>query len=291
MKKIILTPNPYRDKNFETVREAVAVLKEAGMDPRICLPFEVDRSYELPKDLRFSRLDKELPTAAAVVCFGGDGTILHMAKAATRHGVPILGANIGTMGFMAELESTELSLLSRLAEDNYTLDKRMMLDVTVHRGRDIIFHEIGLNDAVITKGAIARVVHLTVKCDGVEAIECSGDGVIVATPTGSTAYSLSAGGPIVEPEAQNILITPICPHDMLSRCIVASQNRIVTVSMALNPHKNAYLSVDGGRAQKLNMGDVVTVKRSNLTTKLIRLKDRSFYDVVNAKFKNGGNGL
>ena len=289
MKKIILTPNPYRDKNFETVREAVAVLKDAGMDPRICLPFEVDRSYELPKDLRFSRLDKELPTASAVVCFGGDGTILHMAKAATRHGVPILGANIGTMGFMAELESAELSLLSRLAEDNYTLDKRMMLDVTVHRGRDIIFHEIGLNDAVITKGAIARVVHLDVKCDGVEAMECSGDGVIIATPTGSTAYSLSAGGPIVEPEAQNILITPICPHDMLSRCIVASQNRVITVGMSLNPHKNAYLSVDGGRAQKLNMGDVVTIKKSNLTTKLIRLKDRSFYDVVNVKFKNGGN--
>ena len=286
MKKIILTPNPYRDKHFQTVREAEAVLKNAGMDPKICLPFEVDRSYELPKDLKFHRLDKELPGAAAVVCFGGDGTILHMAKAATRHGVPILGINIGTMGFMAELESTELDLLAKLADDNYNIDRRMMLDVTVHRGRDIIFHDIGLNDAVITKGAIARVINLTVKCDGVEAMECSGDGLIVATPTGSTAYSLSAGGPIVEPEAQNLLITPICPHDMLSRCIVASQNRILTVNIALNPHKNAYVSVDGGRAQKLSMGDVVTVKRSNLTTRLIRLKDRSFYDVVNAKFKN-----
>jgi len=291
MKKIILTPNPYRDKNFATVREAITVLKQAGMDPRICLPFDVDRSYELPKDLYFSRLERELPSASAVVCFGGDGTILHMAKAATRHGVPILGVNIGTMGFMAELENSELALLARLADDHYALDKRMMLDVTVHRGRDIIFHEIGLNDAVITKGAIARIVHLSVKCDGVEAMECSGDGVIIATPTGSTAYSLSAGGPIVEPEAQNILITPICSHDMLSRCIVASQDRVVTVGIALNPHKNAYLSVDGGRAQKLNMGDVVTVKKSNLTTKLIRLKDRSFYDVVNAKFKNGGSTL
>jgi NAD+ kinase len=163
----------------------------------------------------------------------------------------------------------------------------MMLDVTVHRGRDIIFHDIGLNDAVITKGAIARVVHLKVKCDGVAAMESSGDGVIVATPTGSTAYSLSAGGPIVEPEAQNILITPICPHDMVSRCIVASHNRVVTVEMVMNPHKNAYLSVDGGRAQKLNMGDVVTIRKSNLYTRLIRLKDRSFYDVVNAKFQKG----
>lgn len=286
MKRIILTPNPYRDKDFRTVREAVTVLKEAGMDPKVCLPFEVDRTYDLPKDIRLSRLDRELPGASAVVCFGGDGTILHMAKAATRHGVPLLGINIGTMGFMAELESSEIPLLSRLAEDTYTLDKRMMLDVTVLRGRDIIFHDIGLNDAVITKGAIARVVHLNVKCDGVEAMECSGDGVIIATPTGSTAYSLSAGGPIVEPEAQSILITPICPHDMLSRCIVANHNRVITVGMALNPHKNAYLSVDGGRAQKLNMGDVVTVRKSNLSTKLIRLKGRSFYDVVNTKFNN-----
>ena len=285
MKKIILTPNPYRDKQFQTVRSAVEILRQAGMEPKVCLPFEVDRSYELPKDIRFARLDKELPGASAVVCFGGDGTILHMAKSATRHGVPILGVNIGTMGFMAELESSELQLLAKLAEDRYVLDQRMMLDVTVHRGRDIIFHDIGLNDAVITKGAIARVVHLNVMCDGIAAMECSGDGVIIATPTGSTAYSLSAGGPIVEPEAQNILITPICPHDMLSRCIVASHNRVITVGMTLNPHKNAYLSVDGGRAQKLSMGDVVTVRKSNLTTKLVRLKERSFYDVVNTKFK------
>lgn len=286
MKKIILTPNPYRDKDFQTVREAANILRNAGMEPKICLPFEVDRSFQLPRDLRLHRLDRELPGAAGVVCFGGDGTILHMAKAATRHGVPILGVNIGTMGFMAELESTELHMLERLANNEYTLDKRMMLDVTVHRDRDIIFHDIGLNDAVITKGAIARVVHLGVKCDGVAAMECSGDGVIIATPTGSTAYSLSAGGPIVEPEAQNMLITPICSHDMLSRCIVASQNRVVTVELVKNPNRNAYLSVDGGKAQRLNIGDVATIRRSNLVTRLIRLKDRSFYDVVSMKFKN-----
>ncbi len=286
MKKVILTPNPYRDRNFQTVREAMAVLHSAGVETRICLPFEVDRSYELPRDLRFSRLDKELPGAAAVICFGGDGTILHMAKAATRQGIPILGVNIGTMGFMAELENSELSLLSRLAQDDYTIDNRMMLDVTVHRGRDIIFHDVGLNDVAITKGAIARIVHLGVKCDGVQVMECSGDGVIVATPTGSTAYSLSAGGPIVEPEARNILITPICSHDVGSRCLVTSENRVITVGVVKNAHRNAYLSVDGGKAQRLNMGDVATIRKSNLVTKLIRLKDRSFYDVVNMKFKN-----
>ena len=198
MKNVILTPNPYRDRNFQTVRSAIQILKDAGIQPKLCLPFEVDRNYELPKDLRFSRLDRELPNAELVICFGGDGTILHMAKAATRRGVPLLGVNIGTMGFMAELESTELEKLSMLATGEFTTDRRMMLDVTVQRNRDILFHDICLNDAVITKGVIARIVHLSVKCDGVQAMECGGDGVIVATPTGSTAYSLSAGGPIVE---------------------------------------------------------------------------------------------
>ncbi len=286
MKKVILTPNPYRDKGFETVREAYRILTQAGVDAKICLPFEVDKSFDLPKDLHFSRLDKELSTSELIICFGGDGTILHMAKTATRAGIPILGVNIGTMGFMAELESTELEQLKRIATDDYTLDSRMMLDVTVLRDRDIIFHDICLNDVVITKGAVARIVHLSIQCDGVEAMECNGDGVIVATPTGSTAYSLSAGGPIVEPEAHNILITPICSHDVTSRSMVASENRVITVGLTRNARRNAFLSVDGGKALRLNMGDVATIRASQLQTKLIRLKQRSFYDVLNLKFKN-----
>lgn len=286
MKKVILTPNPYRDKNFQTVRSAMAVLTESGVEVRVCLPFEVDRTYDLPKDIRFSRLDKELPSADMLICFGGDGTILHMAKTATRHNVPILGVNIGNLGFMAELESAELQELKRVATGDYAIDERMMLDVTVMRERDIIFHDICLNDVVITKGAVARIVHLAVECDGVRAMECGGDGMILATPTGSTAYSLSAGGPIVEPEAHSILITPICAHDVASRCIVASDRRVITVELTRNARRNAYLSVDGGKALRMNMGDIATVKKSNLATKLVRLKDRSFYDVVGMKFKD-----
>ena len=285
MKKVILTPNPYRDKDFQTVRQAMEVLSQVGIESKICLPFEVDRSFQLPKDLRFSRLDREIQNADAVICFGGDGTILYMAKHATRAGIPILGINIGTMGFMAELESGELDALKRLANDDYRVENRMMLDVSVYRGRDIIFHDIGLNDVVISKGAIARIVHLSVECDGVQALECSGDGVIVATPTGSTAYSLSAGGPIVEPEASSILLTPICAHDVVSRSIVTSDKRVITVGLTKNARRSAFLSVDGGKALKMNMGDVATIKRSNLQTRLIRLKDHSFFDVVNVKFR------
>ena len=287
MNKVILSPNPYRDKNFQTLRDALEVLQDAGIETRVCLPFEVDRTYDLPRDIRFSRMDRELPGASMVVCFGGDGTLLHMAKTATRHGIPVLGVNIGTMGFMAELESSELSQLSRIATGDYTIDNRMMLDVTVHRDRDIIFHDLCLNDVAITKGAVARIVHLSVKCDDVQAMECGGDGIIVATPTGSTAYSLSAGGPIVEPDAHSILVTPICAHDVASRCIVASDKRTISVTMTQNARRNAYLSVDGGKALRMNMGDVATIKKSNLCTQLVRLKDRSFFDVVNMKFKIG----
>lgn len=286
MKNLILTPNPYRDSNFKTVKAAAQILKNAGFNVKTCLPFDVDHSYELPRDIHFSRLDRELPNADMVICFGGDGTILHMAKAATRRGIPLLGVNIGTMGFMAELESTELDKLALLADGNYRLDSRMMLDVVVQRDRDIIFHDICLNDVVITKGGIARIVHLAVKCDGVQAMNFGGDGIILATPTGSTAYSLSAGGPIVEPEADNIILTPICAHDMINRCIVASGKRVITVTMTDSARRNAYLAVDGGKTIRLNVGDVATIRKSRLETKLVRLKDRSFYDVVNAKFRN-----
>ena len=285
MKNVLLTPNPYRDRNFSTVRAALQILREAGMRATVCLPFDVDRNFELPKDIRFSRMERELPNADVVVCFGGDGTILHTAKAATKRGIPILGVNIGTMGFMAELEASELHRLPQLASGDFTLDNRMMLDVTVQRDRDIIFHDICLNDVVVTKGAVARIVYLSVECDGVQAMTCGGDGVIVATPSGSTAYSLSAGGPIVEPDARNIIITPICAHDMVSRCVVASDRRVVTVRMVQNARRNAYLSVDGGKALRLNMGDVAIIRKSRLETKLVKLNERSFYDVVNAKFQ------
>lgn len=286
MKKVILTSNPYRDTGFKAVREAIRVLNDAGVETRLCLPFDVDRSFELPKDLRFHRIDREVAGVDALICLGGDGTILHMAKFATRHNIPILGVNIGTMGFIAELESSEVELLRRLASDEYTIDTRMMLDVTMLRDRDILYHDLCLNDVVVTKGTVARILNLSVSCDGVQAMECAGDGVIVATPTGSTAYSLSAGGPIVEPDARSILITPICAHDMSSRCMVASDKRVIRIGLTKNARRNALLSVDGGKAIKVNVEDVVTVKVSDKRTRFIRLKDRSFYDIVKMKFKS-----
>lgn len=291
LKRVVLTPNPYRDKGFQTVRASMDILKKSGIDVRLCLPFEIDRSFELPKDLRFSRLDRELSNTDLVICFGGDGTILHTAKAATRHGVPILGVNIGTMGFMAELESTELSELSRLATDDYAIESRMMLDVSVTHEVQTVFSDICLNDIAITKGAVARIITASVKCDGVQAMECGGDGVIISTPTGSTAYNLSAGGPIVEPGARNILITPICAHEVGSRCLVTSDQREITVELVRNARRNGFLSVDGGKTLRMSMGDIATIRKSAYETRMLRLKSHSFYDVVNTKFRSSKEAL
>lgn len=282
--KIVLTPNPYRDRNFKHVEQAVSILQDAGVETKVCLPFDVDKSFELPGDMSFYDLNREIKNADMLICFGGDGTILHASKIATRYHVPILGVNIGTMGFMAELEASELSLLKGLAEGNYSVEKRMMLHVTVTNDNKELFNEIALNDAAITKGAVARVIQMSVDCDGVEAIRCSGDGVIVCTPTGSTAYSMSAGGPIVEPSAKNIIITPICAHTFQAKGIVTSPWRTISVRLSKLGRRNAFLSVDGGRAFRLNPEDTVTIKKAEQETRLVRLKDTSFYEILNNKF-------
>ncbi len=281
--KAVLTPNPYRDRNFKLVEQAVSILKEAGVDTKICLPFDVDKGFELPRDIKFYDINREIKNADVLICFGGDGTILHSSKIATKNHVPILGVNVGTMGFMAELEAGELHLLSKLPEKAYTVENRMMLHVTVENEGKELFNEIALNDAAITKGAVARVIQVSVECDGVEASNFSGDGVIVSTPTGSTAYSMSAGGPIVEPSAQNIIITPICAHAVNTKGIVTSPYRTVSVRLGKLGRRNAFLSVDGGRAYRLNVGDVVTIKKAKEETCLLRLKQTSFYEILNNK--------
>lgn len=283
MKKVVMTPNPYRDRDFSCVLEAQRILSAAGVEAKICLAFEVDKSFALPQGVPLFDLQEELRTADALICFGGDGTILHTSKAAARCGIPILGVNIGTVGFMAELESGEMGLLSRLATDDYHIDERMTLYVRLlHEGR-VIYRDVALNDAVITKGAVARVIQPSVWLDGVKAMSFNGDGIIAATPTGSTAYSMSAGGPIVEPQADNIILTPICAHNLQPRSLIAAPERKVEIQIGRVNKRNAFLSVDGGRAMRVYGGDSVLIEAGNQKIKLIKLKETSFFDIVISK--------
>lgn len=283
--KIVLSSNPYRDKGLRVALEAKRVLEHAGAQTVMCLPFQPKKGdrLDLPRQMTLSLLDKELETADLLVCFGGDGTILHAARDATLHGVPILGVNMGSVGFMAELERSELPLLASLAHGIYTIEERMMLDVKVLRGNKLISQDTALNDAVISKGSMARVAEMEVLADRVKVSAITGDGVIIATPTGSTAYSMSAGGPIVEPTSKSIIVTPVCAHQLAARAMVLAPERVVTVQLPRGNRKYLYLSVDGGKAVRLTGGDRVDICQSQRTTQLVRLADRSFYQVINQK--------
>ena len=261
--KIVLSPNPYRDKGLKVAQEAQRILRRSGAETVMCYPFEVDqKAPEIPAHIKFQEAGEAFQNADLMVCFGGDGTILHAAKDAQSYGVPILGVNLGSVGFMAELETSELSQLGRLVQNSYKLEERMMLDVAVIREGREVHRDVALNDTVITKGAVARVIDLDVRADGIQTSRFSGDGLIVATPTGSTAYSLSAGGPIVEPTVENIIISPICPHTLRARSLVLDGQRVVTVRMSKNSRKTAYLSVDGGKAFRLGGSDQVVLRRA-----------------------------
>lgn len=283
--KIVLSPNPYRDKGLKAAQAAQRVLREAGAETCMSLPFSLEKGsgLELPAHLEFQPMEEAFQGADLLVCFGGDGTILHAAKDADAHHIPVLGVNLGSVGFMAELEVSELGELARLTRGEYTLEERMMLDVSVRREGRTIFRDLALNDAVITKGAVARIIDLDVKADGVLIGRFSGDGVVIATPTGSTAYSMSAGGPIVEPTAVNIIVTPICPHALHARSFVLDRSRLVAVRMGKLSRKTAYLSVDGGKAFRLSGSDQVELHRSKSKARLAKLTNRSFYTIVNQK--------
>ncbi len=283
--KIILSSNPYRDRGLRAALEAKRILERSGAYTVLCLPFTPKKGekMDLPKQHPISSLEKELPSADLMICFGGDGTILHAARDATLHDVPILGVNMGSVGFMAELERGELSLLATLVQGGYTIQERMMLDIRVFRGNKLLSQDLALNDAVISKGSMARVAEMEVLADGVQICAVTGDGVIVATPTGSTAYSMSAGGPIVEPTSSSIIVTPVCAHQLTARAMVLSPDRTVTVQLPRGNHKFLYLSVDGGKAFRLSGGDRVETRRSDRCTKLVQLADRSFYQVINQK--------
>ncbi len=285
MKRVILCPNPYRDRGLGAARAAENILREAGLHTVYCLPFKPEGDAQFGVPLR--PLPQELRNSDLVVAFGGDGTILHLARAASMRNVPVLGVNLGSLGFMSDLEASELGLLKNLAAGQFRREKRMMLDVSVWREGRQIYAGNALNDAVVTKGAMARVVRLQVTTGDVQLGIFSGDGVVVATPTGSTGYSLSAGGPIVEPTARNFVISPICAHSVFSKSFVLSASGTVTVAPAELNRKQVYLSVDGGKAIALRQGDKVKIGRSRYETELVRLTDKSIYDILRTKMTGG----
>lgn len=286
-KKIILCPNPNRDRGMLATRAADQILKELGFQTVVCSPFR-DPQEGAFADYRIQPLNQELKSADLLITFGGDGTILHLAKLVALNKTPVLGINMGGLGFIAELEAGELGALRKLADWKFEVEPRMMLDVSVIRDGKQIYTNLGLNDAVIREGPISHVIHLKVSSDGRHLADIAGDGVIIATPTGSTAYSLSAGGPVVEPVAQTMVVCPICTHNMRFSSYVLSPEHTLTVELERNGRKPVYLFVDESRAFALKADDKVLIRRSKYTTKLVRLSEKSFCEIFAQKMLPGG---
>ena len=226
---------------------------------------------------RYLPLDVMYAEADIVIVLGGDGSILEAARRASPHGKPILGINLGRLGYMAELEMSELGLLSQLFEGNYTVEERAMLRVELLSNGELKSFCHALNEAVISNGSVSRIIDLELSENGCPVVNYRADGLIIATPTGSTAYSMSAGGPIVDPTVPCVCVTPICPHSFGARPSIFSDGSVLEVKNVCVREKVLYLTVDGKMNFEFYRNQTVRITKSTMKTGLIRFKKASFY--------------
>jgi NAD+ kinase len=228
-----------------------------------------------------------LPQIDAVVVLGGDGTLLAAARLIGHNGIPILGVNLGGLGFLTAFSLDELyPELEQLLAGDYSIEERMMLTSTVIRQNKVLAEYSVLNDVVITKAAIARIIDLETTIDGHHLTTFKADGLIVSTPTGSTAYSMAAGGPIVFPVLHTIMLTPICPHMLTNRPILVSDGSDIRIVIS-STTEGIFLSFDGQVGQSLEGGDIIQIKRADHTVHLIKSPFRDYFEVLRTKLRWG----
>lgn len=225
--------------------------------------------------------------ADVLLVLGGDGTMLNAARLAGERSIPILGVNLGGLGFLTEVRLENLyPSLERVFANDFVLDERLMLQTHVHRHGETVARGVVLNDVVISKGTLARMIELRISIQGQFVTNLRGDGVIVTTPTGSTAYSLSAGGPIINPAVQSLMVTPICPHTLTHRPLIVPATAEIEVTLT-SKDDGAMATLDGQVGVAMIQGDTVEIKMSEYRTRLIRFPESSYYEVLREKLKWG----
>ncbi|NLY43562.1 MAG: NAD(+)/NADH kinase [Clostridiaceae bacterium] len=285
MQKISVITNLEKDKDLENTRKVVELLKkfnkEIVLDKHVADLLQIKNGKNEQSEL-FESVD-------LAIVLGGDGTLLNVARQAAPYGVPILGINLGNLGFLVELEKDNLEeSFKKLFAGEYMIDQRMMIEGTLYREGKALDTFIALNDIGVTRGSLSRIITLKIFVNDQFVDFFTADGVVVSTPTGSTAYSLSAGGPIVDPDMSIILITPICPHTLHSRSIIVPEDKSIYVHIADVHQHDAMITVDGQQGYKLQPKDIIAIKKSSDFTRLIRIYQRSFYDVLRRKLTERG---
>lgn len=276
--KVAVLPNLDKRGSADVVEKLGVLLKKEGM--KAYLPDNICGSAfeHLPEDQLYKAAD-------LIITIGGDGTIIRYAKRAALDNKPVLGINAGRMGYLANIEQNELGLLSKLKTGEYFVENRMMLSVRITENGRTLNEYNALNDAVVTSGFISRIVDISVSV-GRDAISYRADGLIISTPTGSTAYSMSAGGPIIDPLTQNMCITPICSHSLSAKPILLGAENTVKLKAYSKKRSDIFLTVDGRKVCSVKPYTEVYIRKSDKFARLVRLNDRSFYKTLSSKFKD-----
>ncbi|MBQ8209729.1 MAG: NAD(+)/NADH kinase [Clostridia bacterium] len=277
--KVTLIPNLTKENAYASTLNLCSALDSFG----IMYDFYGDFSKY---DVSFKSSSVISSDTDVIIAIGGDGTMIRAAKAALPHNIPVLGINAGTLAFLVGLENDEVTLLKKLITGDYTIEERMVLDISIfNKNNELVYSDSCINDAVFARGAQIKIASFDLFCDGKFVSRYKSDGIILATPTGSTAYNLSAGGPIVDPKLESILLTPICPHSLEQRTIIFNANSVLKIENPDDNKNTVGMSCDGNDSITFCNGYFAEIKKSTNKIKLIRLKDDTFMDILNSKMK------
>lgn len=235
------------------------------------------------KSVCFSDYDELINLCDLAIVIGGDGTTLNVAKITSKYDKPLLSINAGRLGFMSGLEKDELSLLEALVTKDYKLENRMMLKADIYDCDKLVGTYHCLNDFVISRGNFSRLIDISISSEDRMVKNMRADGLIISTPTGSTAYSMAAGGPVVSPDANCIIATPVCPHSLVDRSIIFSNDNVLTVKVSNDLDNSAILNVDGNEGVEIKPNYAIKILKSPLVTRLIKIKPENFYEILNNK--------
>ena len=278
--KFYVIPNMTRENALSVTTRLLEEIKKVNC--QAFMESSLSEFFQKEDYITYCESEACIENVDMVISVGGDGSFISAAKVATRYGKPILCVNAGKLAYLACLEGDEMQLLSKVVNGDYIKEKRMMLDVwVVDKTHEILYHSSCINDAVVSRSGSIRIMKLSAFCNGSPLIEYMADGAIVSTPTGSTAYSLSAGGPIVDPCVESILLTPVCSHSVFSRSIVLGGNSVLELT-----HDNsgeAILSCDGQAPVLVPEGAKVIVKRSYKNVEFVKIKQDTFIEILNKK--------
>lgn len=280
-KMIAVCPNPFRDIDLKVTEQAVKMLEDAGFETAVCPVFGNDDENAIPNGVKTHVLSEIADKCTLAVVIGGDGTILAVVSDAYKNSFPIVGVNLGTKGFMADLEVSDLHRIVDAARGECDYTERMMLDVVLRRNNEAVYTGTVLNDVVLR--GYSDCIRLTAINGNSVITSFSGDGIILSTPTGSTGYSMSAGGPIVEPAAKATIISPICAHSMIARSFVLSANRKIRVETGSLRDRKAYIAVDGQIVADIEDYDVLEVSESSHTIKMVDFDSTGFFEIAYKK--------